>query len=146
MGGAVGSGGAAGSLSTGGGGSPAAGAGGSGGGVDPLAPFPAPGCADYTEYRIPPGKSLTVTGDFTVASAQLNACIVASGQSDIGCAVVADPGECPKANSLYCDGDYSLAALKAWTNPSDCNGGTCSFTATLEDGNWACVKGVPVAQ
>jgi hypothetical protein len=145
----TGSGGAAGTAGAGLAGSAGSAAGGGSGGpdVDPLAPFPAPGCADYTEYRVPKGKYLAVTGQGpTIQSADVTptTCTVLAGAPVyVGCATVSnvDQCECPGpevCDHPHCDGPYVLAALKA--KP----GGT--FVAELRDGAGSCKNGVPVKQ
>lgn len=135
-------GGGSGSAGTGGAGA----AGGGGSGVDPLAPFPAPGCTDYTEYRVPKAKYLAVTGQGpTIQSADVTTttCTVLAGApAYVGCATVSniDQCDCPGPEACdhpHCDGVYALVALKA--KP----GGT--FIAELRDGSGSCKNGVPVS-
>jgi hypothetical protein len=121
-------------------------AGGTGGATtDPLAPFPAPGCEDWTAYRIPRGKFLAVTGNFDVNGLRNGQCMPVSGAAlNQTCDAAGNVDQCvctvssPPSCGQFCDGDYLVTVLKAEPGKA--------FMAELRDGDGHCVSGVPVSK
>lgn len=128
---------------SGGGGAPQQG--GSAGSADPLEPFPAPGCEDWTAYRVPAGKFLAVTGDFQTTLLKNGVCQVLVGAPYYeSCSAPGNVNQCictvtsPPSCGQSCDGAYLVTVIRAEPGKT--------FHAELQDGDGHCVAGVPVAK
>lgn len=119
--------------------------GGAAGSADPLEPYPAPGCNDWTAYRVPPGKFLAISGNFQNALFESGHCQVPVGLPYYeSCSAVGNVSQCvcsvtsPPSCGQSCDGAYLVTVLKAEPGKT--------FHAELQDGDGHCIAGVPVAK